>query len=481
MKTDANTVRANEAEPAVADAAEPASAIDPFAVDLFAGSKGGADAAGAPANGDATAPAGESRRAPSWNSALPKVSRDEARLSAMLAAVPASLSTSASAALARVAARLTHTDAAGVGFDVLETREEDLSSFVSRAESPRAFVRVRIEPRGARAGLVIEAAFASALIDRMLGGDGATGKDVPRALSTAERAVLEFFCAQLLNALNEEAGEPLFRLEASADEAAAFGEGGRGIVTAVRARVGSAAGVVRIVYDAAALAALDESRSPLLARPRDEGRGRLARYSDFCAGARISLLVGETEVAPADLAGLEAGDVVVVERVFGNWGNWGEWSGGGEAATGAGLRARVGAGDNVLLSGALASPAGEGEAGGGGRPGALRLMVEEVSASEARGVEGAGRLRMEDESELGEGAGAEAGLLDNLLLTVRVELPARRISLEELTRLRAGQILELDCRATDPVELVADGRRVATGELVDIEGRLGVRVTRLAG
>jgi flagellar motor switch/type III secretory pathway protein FliN len=88
---------------------------------------------------------------------------------------------------------------------------------------------------------------------------------------------------------------------------------------------------------------------------------------------------------------------------------------------------------------------------------------------------------MEDESELGEETAAESGLLDNLLLTVRVELPARRISLEELTRLRAGQILDLDCRATDPVELVADGRSVATGELVDIEGRLGVRVTRLAG
>jgi flagellar motor switch/type III secretory pathway protein FliN len=31
------------------------------------------------------------------------------------------------------------------------------------------------------------------------------------------------------------------------------------------------------------------------------------------------------------------------------------------------------------------------------------------------------------------------------------------------------------------VELVADGRRVAVGELVDVEGRLGVRVTRLVG
>ena len=456
MKTDANTIRADEAEPTPA--------VDPFAVDLFAGSTGGATADAA---GDKLSPAGEPPRAASWDEALPKVTREEARLSAMLAAVPAPLSAAASVALARVAGRLTHTDAERVAFDFLETREEDLSEARARSESPRAFVRVVVEPWEARAVLVVEAPFASAVVDLMLGGDGAAAADAPRALSTAERTVLEFLCAQLLAALNEEAGEPLFRLEALTDDAGAAGSG-RAVVTTVRARVGPAAGVVRLVYGPEVLAALDEMRSPLLARG-DGPAAELARYEKFCAGADLSVLVGETEVAPSDLAWLEPGDVVVVERVFGEWA-------GGAAAAGGTLRARVGAGDNVLLIGAAAAW----ESPDGGQADALRLLVEEVEVSEARDTE-AGRLRMEDESELGEETAAESGLLDNLLLTVRVELPARRISLEELTRLRAGQILDLDCRATDPVELVADGRPVATGELVDIEGRLGVRVTRLAG
>lgn len=449
MKTDANTLREEEAEPAPA--------VDPFAVDLFAGVST-ASAAGA----DARALPAEAARAVSWNAPLPKVSRDEARLSAMLAAVPASLSAAARKALARVAGRFARTDA--VTFEVLETREEALPP----ADSPRAYVRVAVEPWETRAVLVVEAAFASAVVDLMLGGEGAGSTDTARALSTAERAVFEFLCAQLLVALNEEAGEPLFRLESLTEDAGA-GAGTRAVVTKVRAGFGRTAGVVRLVYGGEVLAALDELRSPLLARVgAREGVEKLARYRAFCTEASVSLLVGETEVDPPSLAGLEPGDVVLVEHVFGEWGP------GSARGT---LRARVGAGDNVLVVGAVGGTGGADES----VDEALRLLVKEVSASETRGAANAGRLRMEDESELAEESGAEAGLLDNLLLTVRVELPARRISLEELTRLRAGQILELDCRATDPVELVADGRRVATGELVDIEGRLGVRVTRLAG
>ncbi|HWS54007.1 MAG TPA: FliM/FliN family flagellar motor C-terminal domain-containing protein, partial [Pyrinomonadaceae bacterium] len=114
----------------------------------------------------------------------------------------------------------------------------------------------------------------------------------------------------------------------------------------------------------------------------------------------------------------------------------------------------------------------------GGAGGALGVEIESVSNG-ARGGE-AERLGMEDEGRLE--AGAEgAAALEGLLLTVHVELPARRISLEELSRLRVGQVLELGCRPTDPVELVAEDRRVAAGELVDIEGRLGVRITSLYG
>ena len=75
--------------------------------------------------------------------------------------------------------------------------------------------------------------------------------------------------------------------------------------------------------------------------------------------------------------------------------------------------------------------------------------------------------------------GGEEALIDAVMVSVRVELAARRLQLDELSRLRKNQILDLGCNATDPVDLVVEGRRIASGELVDIEGRLGVRITKV--
>lgn len=71
--------------------------------------------------------------------------------------------------------------------------------------------------------------------------------------------------------------------------------------------------------------------------------------------------------------------------------------------------------------------------------------------------------------------------LDGLLLTVRVEIAARRIRLDEIARLRVGYLMDLECRITDPVALLVYGRRIAEGELVEFEGQLGVRITRVGG
>ena len=54
----------------------------------------------------------------------------------------------------------------------------------------------------------------------------------------------------------------------------------------------------------------------------------------------------------------------------------------------------------------------------------------------------------------------------------RLTLPAH-----EVLTLAPGAVLALGKRVGDPVELVAAGRAIARGELVEVEGQVGVRVT----
>jgi type III secretion protein Q len=226
------------------------------------------------------------------------------------------------------------------------------------------------------------------------------------------------------------------------------------------------AGLARVALTEASLAALGASESRLLLNGRkgsDGASGRLKAWRRLASDAPLRLRVGETRASVGDVEGLERGDIVVVERAH-------------VARDGARFAGRVrvlaGAGAGVYIDGRVAESDGDEETGAR----TLAVLVEGVNRGAGRGA--AERIQMENE-ELRDGEAGAA--LEGLLLTLHVELPARRISLEELSRLRAGQVLELGCKPTDPVELVADGRRVAVGELVDVEGRLGVRVTRLVG
>lgn len=78
--------------------------------------------------------------------------------------------------------------------------------------------------------------------------------------------------------------------------------------------------------------------------------------------------------------------------------------------------------------------------------------------------------------------GAEStALLEMADVEVGVRVGQVRLSVAELAQLAPGFVLELDGRLEDGVDLVVEGRRVGRGELVEVEGRLGVRVTRLDG
>ena len=74
-----------------------------------------------------------------------------------------------------------------------------------------------------------------------------------------------------------------------------------------------------------------------------------------------------------------------------------------------------------------------------------------------------------------------AELLGDVPLQLTVELARLPMTADAVVALRVGQVVDLQRTATEPVELSVNGKVVARGELVEIEGQLGVRVQSLVG
>ncbi|HUU04211.1 MAG TPA: type III secretion system cytoplasmic ring protein SctQ [Myxococcota bacterium] len=76
--------------------------------------------------------------------------------------------------------------------------------------------------------------------------------------------------------------------------------------------------------------------------------------------------------------------------------------------------------------------------------------------------------------------GFDASQLGGLPLELTVEAGRVELSVSQLAGLRAGDVLTMPAAVLGPVDLRAGGRLVARGELVDVEGKRGVRLCELA-
>jgi flagellar motor switch protein FliN len=72
------------------------------------------------------------------------------------------------------------------------------------------------------------------------------------------------------------------------------------------------------------------------------------------------------------------------------------------------------------------------------------------------------------------------GLLMDVELGVMLQFGCRQATLREVLELAIGAVLELDREIQEPVDLLLNGRVVARGEVVVIDGNYGLRVTEVA-
>jgi flagellar motor switch protein FliN/FliY len=71
-------------------------------------------------------------------------------------------------------------------------------------------------------------------------------------------------------------------------------------------------------------------------------------------------------------------------------------------------------------------------------------------------------------------------LLLDIELGVTLRFGTRRMLLKDIIELCSGSVVELDRRVEEPVDLLIDGRLIAQGEVVIVEGYYGLRVTQVA-
>ena len=71
------------------------------------------------------------------------------------------------------------------------------------------------------------------------------------------------------------------------------------------------------------------------------------------------------------------------------------------------------------------------------------------------------------------------GMLMEVELVVTMRFGGRRMLLKDILDLCAGSVVELDQQVHEPVDLLLDGKLIARGEVVVVDGNYGLRVTEL--
>ncbi|HET6976021.1 MAG TPA: FliM/FliN family flagellar motor switch protein [Pyrinomonadaceae bacterium] len=442
-------------------AASKESRVDPFAVDMFAPEHNSRSAPATPSQTDR-----ETLRVNrSWNLRLPRVTPDQLEASAALTQLRPETYSQIHDSIVEVLSRYSLTAAEQISLSLVDLQEKDFTLEALIPDDRSAvFAALSLGSESATIAIELKASFAAQLVDRMLGGSGAAPEQL-RPLTTTERAVIEFLYLSAASELNAKSGDPLVHLQSVGDQSSWWtsrvssgsvrSDWKRGLLVSLRIGVGEITGIARVYLNRESLAALDDAVRRFQAAR--ELTNALPRYSRIAPEVSLAVFIGKTDVTPLELSELECGDVMFVEGPVVRW---------REQQFSGSLLLRVGDGDESWIISEL-SEAGD----------SLRVRVNAVTAEPpARFAE---RLKMEEETEVVEAPGEGASLIDAVMVSVRIELAARRLQLDELSRLRKNQIIDLGCNATDPVDLVVEGRRIASGELVDIEGRLGVRITKV--
>jgi type III secretion protein Q len=455
--------------------------LDPFAVDIFGGAKSvQVEENNTPSEVEEEAEKTKERSA--WNANLPGLTAREVEFSRLLQNLPKNLTRRAAAAVEDTLASYTFQLANDIKCRLASVSEVNLAEAIDkRGQTPQVFLTLGCQPENAAAVIALNADFASLVIDLILGGQAADFA-ASRELSPIENVIIEFLGINILSEINNWLGQPVLCLQKVAGEnSPVFDPFERGAESVFGVNFNAFAGTVTVFSGWSFLDGLDKTQNPLFEKKSPDKQ--LQTFKKIALKLGLRLPIGTTYLTADNLLYLEPNDVVLIEEPENAWAG-DDFSGN--------LQVYVGSGKNFLLNG-ISVPD---ETDGGGE---LIFKINEILSSEERQKLTPTKLKMDEkETQETEIAGEDtpeeseqtldaaeetenAAILSNVLVNLRVEIAGGKISLNELQNLRSGQVISLGCRPTDPVRIVTDSsdQPIALGELVDIEGKLGVRVTRV--
>lgn len=237
----------------------------------------------------------------------------------------------------------------------------------------------------------------------------------------------------------------------------------------VNVGLGRVAGYVRIMLPASLIQTAFSS-------PLDQGpvegpelkycRRTLAALGSVSVVARVE--AAEIALSVDEIASLEPGDIVVLDHH--------SLTKTPESFTGEVL-VKLGHGENGAVRGCVSAD------GAGMRLTLSAIVVQEspqetdMADSDNNDEAGQGP----EVTEAGDNLEQTQSLLRDVPAPVVVELGRLRLSTAQVMRLRAGQVLRLPRGPRDPVDLVVGDKVFARGELVEVEGELGVRILKVTG
>jgi flagellar motor switch protein FliM len=334
------------------------------------------------------------------------------------------------------------------------------------------FAIVGAAPSNAKIIVDMDPGLCAVAVDRILGGAG----DVPRMArpwTDVEAGILSYVllqvCAHVQGGMRSghEMALVLDRVVSSLNEVAdALPADAAFVQLGYRLDLGGRIGYGRVLLPEA-LITERFSAAPTTGAPTPHEfasmRQRLAVLGERRTTVRT--IAAHLDLGADDVANLEAGDIIVLED------HKLQKTPEGIAGT---CEMLLGSGRHARLVGRLHNEAEE-----------VRLEILEMASQPQLQEEPmaddntAADTEPDAESEVDDNLEETQGLLQDIETSVAVELGRLRMTTAQVVRLRRGQMLRLPRGPNDPVDLVVNGKLFAKGELIEVDGELGIRLTQL--